>query len=53
MQRQISQIVVVILLDFLYILIFPPFVGSKGLKLTLEIVEISKNWFQLRYEMTM
>ena len=50
MQPQISQIFVVFFFTRFYILTFPPFVGSKGLKLALEIVPISRNWVQLRYE---
>ena len=50
MQPQISQLFVVFFITRFYILSFPPFVGSKGLKLALEIVRISKNWVQLRYK---
>ena len=53
MQPQISQLFVVFFITRFYILPFPPFVGSKGLKLALEIVRISKNWVQLRYKSTM
>ena len=50
MQPQISQLFVVFFITRFYILSFPPFAGSKGLKLALEIVRISKNWVQLRYK---